>query len=643
MKHSISMINPNFRMGPKVFNSYYLPYTTGVLWAYVKQFEHIEENFEVNLHLWKREITDEVIEQIKDDDIVCFSTYIWNRNYNYEVARKLKEINPNVITIFGGPEMPITRADIFEKLPFVDMCVKMEGEKTFKAVLEEYMGNKDFKSIQGLIINDNGVPLDTGDIDRISDLDTIPSPYLTGEFDDMIAAHPEINWSVVMESTRGCPYQCTFCDWGSLTYSKIKKFDLERVLGEVRWLGENQIDYVTFADANFGAFFDRDFRIAEELVDVMVGQGNPKHYTFTFAKNQRAEIIQITKKLIEATKAYGLNVSVQSLSERTLEVIKRKNMQINKIGDIFDICQKESIPMFTELIQGLPGETLTSWEENFYKLYYAGNHNGIAIHNCELLENAEMNLTQRAEFNIESIELPNTNEHEYEEEQIDETYDMIVSTIDLPIDTMVEAQMVSWFHTTFHVTNYTSYISRYLWMKHGVAYEDFYGKFLDYIQTIPWWVEQIEAVRSATKRFLTTSHAEYPDIGTIEVDGRWLRNCTLVEIVMNGKNDEVLAQIEKFTRDNYSDIIDPSVMEELLRFQNMSVIRYENIDSYPIELNFEYDFLGYFKNIAPLDATASYTFSLATSFVDPDIELFASRFLTVRQRVVGSAYIEYKK
>ena len=60
-------------------------------------------------------------------------------------------------------------------------------------------------------------------------------------------------------------FACTFCDWGSLTYAKIRKFPLDKVFAELEWIAKNNMDYVTIADANFGVFYERDMAITNNL------------------------------------------------------------------------------------------------------------------------------------------------------------------------------------------------------------------------------------------------------------------------------------------------------------------------------------------------------------------------------------------
>ena len=402
----ISLIQPNFQQGPKEFNAHYLPYSVGVLWSYVQTFPKIKDNFELDKLIWLRGNIDSTLDSIKNSDIAAFSAYVWNKNYNYALARRYKEQNPNGFIIFGGPEMPITKKDIFKKYPFIDVVVKGEGEVTFKNLLERLADDISFRDIPGLLINENLEAYDTGDPQRIMSLEDIPSPYLNGVFDKLLEDTKDVEWNATLETNRGCPYACTFCDWGSLTYNKVKKFDLQRVFDELEWIGKNKCGFVSITDANFGMFIDRDNAIADKLLEVQAKYGYPYTFSVAWAKNQKAEVFDIVFKLIKSPKFnQGLTVSVQSMDLDVLENIKRRNLDQHKISDIFELCDKNNVPVYTEVILGLPGETKKSWKEGFWKLFRAGNHIGITVLQAQMLENAEMNLTQKETYGIQSVPL----------------------------------------------------------------------------------------------------------------------------------------------------------------------------------------------------------------------------------------------
>ena len=113
-----------------------------------------------------------------------------------------------------------------------------------------------------------------------------------------------------------------------------------------------------------------DMLIADKLIETQKTYGNPKAYTIAWAKNQKQEVVEIVRKLIyEGGSKIGLNLSVQTMDDNVLDIIKRKNLEMNKIEEVFKMCEENNSPVYSELIVGLPGETLESWKENFFKLY----------------------------------------------------------------------------------------------------------------------------------------------------------------------------------------------------------------------------------------------------------------------------------
>ena len=232
MTYRIAWVQPNFQQGPREFNAFYLPYSAGVIWSYACTDAWVRDNFECTGMVWRRDDVETVAQGLKHNHVVAFSTYVWNHRYNYEVARQIKQINPKVLIVMGGPEPAITDPNFFVDNPFIDIVICYEGEITFKRLLKTYE-SREWENVPGLLINRNGKAVQTQDAERIETLEEVPSPYLSGIFDDLIAKHPEITWQGTLETNRGCPFACTFCDWGSLTYNKVKKFELQRVFDEL--------------------------------------------------------------------------------------------------------------------------------------------------------------------------------------------------------------------------------------------------------------------------------------------------------------------------------------------------------------------------------------------------------------------------
>lgn len=637
-KHKISFVNPNFQQGPKEFNAYYLPYSPGIIWSYVKQFDNINDNFELDEFVWRRDNIEDVVERLKDNSIVGFSTYIWNRNYNNVLARELKKANPNIFLFAGGPEPSVTDNDFFAKFPYLDICVKQEGEKAVKAVLEQFLTDKNYLDINGLIVNVNGKTVDTGEPNRINDLDTIPSPYLTDVFKELMEKHPEVRWNATLETNRGCPYMCTFCDWGSLTYSKVKKFDLGRVYAELEWIGKNNCDFVSLTDANFGIFPERDSLIADKLISVQKEYNNPKAYTIAWAKNQKQEVVDIVRKLIyEGGSKMGLNLSVQSMDDNVLDIIKRKNLAMNKIQEVFDLCEKYSIPLYTELILGLPGETLETWKQNFYKLFKTGNHTGITVYQAQLLENAEMNLTQKREFELEGRIVYDYLVGTYNEHEVKEGIEVIVSTKDMPRDKMIEAQIYSWFINTFHINGITNYISRFLYKYSDIEYETFYEKLYEYIKQDEWLNSEILRITEHYNNWTLNGRIDHEPIQGMEIHGWNLIHSTVINIQGEHKHKHVFDLIDRFVTENFN--IDSDLLKELLFIQRKFLVNYDECTSYPLNIKLNNDIIGYVQG-EELNKSANYTFDFPED-KSMSLQQFCEQIFFARRRNFGKAWISY--
>jgi putative methyltransferase len=607
-----SIVQPNFQQGPKEFNAHYLPYSAGVLWAYVNQFDSIKSNYQLEDLIWRRDNIDDTINKLSKCDIVAFSTYVWNKNYNYALARRLKEINPNCIILFGGPEMPITKKNIFKKLSFIDVVIKSEGEIILRQLLDAITFDTPWDDIKGLLINRDNVPVDTGNGDRISNLEDLPSPYLTGVFDKIMSEVTDVEWNATVETNRGCPYACTFCDWGSLTYNKVKKFGLEKVFAELEWIGQKGCGFVTITDANFGMFVERDNAIADKLIEVQEKYGCPNSFSMSWAKDQKPEVFDIVFKLIKNPKFnQGLTVSVQSMDLDVLENIKRKNLSQHKIENVFALCDKNNVPVYTEIILGLPGETVKSWKEGFYKIYRAGNHTGINVLQAQMLENAEMNLLQQKLYKITSVPVYDYMSGSYNYNELQECVDVVTSTKDMSLEEMLDAQVFSWFMQTFHINGLTTYISRFLHKNVNIDYSEFYDKLWNYMIQDPWFIKERDELRHYYHNWMVDGKINHPNISNIEIHGWNIIHRTTLNMHRDRKYDYVFNLIESFVKTEFD--LDKDLLTQLVKFQKNYVINYNDIKTFPYNLKFDYDFLGYILDNTLLENQIEYNFEFHES------------------------------
>lgn len=595
---TIGFVQVNFPQGPRELNAHFLPYSAGIVLAYALQHN---PDWQVDKIVWRRDPIESTAQALSDYHIVALSTYVWNREYNYTLARRIKQINPNCLIVAGGPEPAIADPKIFQKHPYLDALIKLEGEKIFSNLLANF--GSDLAKVAGLILNVDGQAVDTGDAERISDLEELPSPYLTGLFDSLIRDYPDVIWNGTLETNRGCPYQCTFCDWGSLTYSKIKKFDLERVFAELEWMGEH-CGFVTITDANFGMFVERDNAVITKLIEVQRRWGKIKNFSMTWAKNQKNEVVEIMRRLAteSPTASSGLTVSVQSMDENVLDIIKRRNLDQHKITEIFSLCNRYNIPVYTELILGLPGETETSWRENFWQLFRAGNHSGVVVLHAQLLENAEMNLSQRKFYRLDAVPIYDYMSGTYDNGEVVESVDVVVGTRNMPRENMLDIMAWNAFIQAFHVNGLTSYIARFM-VTQGMDYAVFYDHVWQEIQSDPWWQRKLQETRDFYKQWITDGRID-TWVGGIPVPGWNLHNRLTLMVHDESYIDQTYQLVHKFLQTWI-----PQHATQLIEFQRASMMEHHKLPNLPEQRSFDWDFWGHIVEGTDLDQPAAYEFS----------------------------------
>ena len=538
-KYQVLLVQPNFKIGGGSFTGYWLPYSIGCLWSYACSEKLIKDNFEVADLIYKREHPEKLIERASSSDLAFFSCYMWNWEYNKYVAQGLKNANPDIKIIFGGPQVTNRPEEesFFKEHPYVDSISLNEGEESTKSILLSFLNKEPIQKIyQG---------------GRLDDLD-IPRPYLTGVFDKIMEDNPEVVWNGTLETNRGCPFACTFCDWGSLTYAKIKKFPMPKVIQELTWMSEKSVEYVTIADANFGVFTDRDLAVTEKLVELQNEYGYPKVVDATWYKNSSNEILEIVKKFISSGFNRGLTLSVQSMDMDVLTEIRRRNMEISDLKMIFDKCNKEQIPSYTELILGLPNETFNSWRRGLCEIIEAGQHNTVESWLAQLLENAHMNKPEeRAKHELETIVVENYVSGFEEEDNIPERVELVTGTKSMPSEMFLKAWLYSWMINNFHNFGWTQALTRFLRKYKNFTYLELYDTLFEAIQQDDGFVGECftKAKKQMSEYLSTGDDTNMPDGWSghtymWEVQGSFHRNSKSVHDFICKVFDETYTELE---------------------------------------------------------------------------------------------------
>jgi len=344
----------------------------------------------------------------REDGVYLFSNYMWSHLSNLRLSKRIKAANPRSLTIHGGPDTPRYAHDLenyMHENQHIDVVVHGEGEATLCEILEAmagHMGNdpldlSPLKHVPGLSFRLGDRIVSTAPRAQIKDLDSIPSPFLEGLFEPYAGTVS----SLTLETNRGCPYGCTFCDWGAATLSKVRKFDLERVFAELEWCAKNRVKSVGLADANFG-MFERDVQIVEKVVELKRKYGYPRAFGSNYAKNKIKYLSKIVLMLKEAgIMTQGL-LALQSLDENVLSVVKRSNIKTEKYDELASEFRKIGLPLYVDIMLGLPGSTLATFKNDLQACI--DREVNANIFSTQVLVNSPMNdPAYKAEHGIETI------------------------------------------------------------------------------------------------------------------------------------------------------------------------------------------------------------------------------------------------
>lgn len=430
----------------------YLPYACGLMEGYTRKYSGRPERYTFLPPIYKRLRVEAAVEHLLDADVVGFSCYVWNEKLSLAVARRLKERKPGVMIVFGGPQVPDRTEQFLRDNPFIDVAVNGEGEAPFTKLLDRFP-SRDWTGISNLSYIRDGKLVVHPKGNRIRDLADLPSPYLDGTFDRLMAANPQENWIVLWETNRGCPFQCTFCDWGSATQAKVYQFDLERAFAEIDWFALKKIEFIFCCDANFG-ILARDIQIAEALANSKAATGYPKAVSVQNTKNATERAYLTQKILSDAGMNKGVTLSMQSLDPGTLKAIKRQNIALGTYEELQRRFTRDRVETYSDLILGLPGETYDSWVEGVAKLMETGQHNRIQFNNLSILPNAEMGDPEyQKKFGMETVVNRVVNIHgalEVDPDGIYETQDLVVATESMPRPEWRKARAFSWMAALVH-------------------------------------------------------------------------------------------------------------------------------------------------------------------------------------------------
>ncbi len=327
--------------------------------AYAKKYGTNDNQIEIAEYTINQ-YTDEILRDIfeKKADAIGFSCYIWNIAMVRSIIADYKKICPETHIWVGGPEVSYNVKQVLRENPSVDYVMYGEGEETFKNVMDIYddegLALDRLSAVNGIAFRKNGEINITNPQSPV-DLSSVPFVYQDmREFENKI---------IYYETSRGCPFSCSYCLSSIDKKLRFRKLDL--VKKELKFFIDHNTAQVKFVDRTFNCKHDHAMEIWKFIKENDNGVTN---FHFEIAADLMTEDeIQLISTMRPGL--IQLEIGVQSTNEKTLEAINRKT-NLSKIQEVTSKIRKSgNIHQHLDLIAGLPYENYDSFANSLNQVY----------------------------------------------------------------------------------------------------------------------------------------------------------------------------------------------------------------------------------------------------------------------------------
>ena len=321
--------------------------------AFTRDMDYDVSIKEFSINDREENILKEIIKE--NPNVVALSTYIWNVEMVSRISHLIKNVDPSIEILYGGPEVSYdSRAFLDENIG--DYLIEGEGEKTYREFIEYKLGERNIESVRGLHYKKEGKVLSNSSRPLMS-MDEIIFPY---EEDEDLS-----NKIVYYEGSRGCPFNCKYCL--SSTTHGVRFHSIERVLKELQYFIDKKVRLVKFVDRTFNC--NHKYSIA--IWDFLTKANTNTQFHFEISADiLKKEEIKLLRNAPDGR--FQFEVGVQTTNDDVLRNINRFVNFSDIKEKVVELLSIKNIKQHLDLIAGLPGEDYDSFVRSFNDVHSIG-------------------------------------------------------------------------------------------------------------------------------------------------------------------------------------------------------------------------------------------------------------------------------
>ncbi len=230
-----------------------------------------------------------------------------------------KQVSPSIVTVMGGVHSTFMWKEVLEDCQAVDFIVRYEGEVSFPELLLALSGNGDLRKVRGIACRQNGKPVANSLAPYIENLDGLTKAWDLLDWEDYVYFASDNKRLAILDTSRGCPFGCTFCSQQRYWEKSWRARNPEKVIEEIEYL-HSQYGVEVFMFSDELPTWSRERW--EQLLDLLT----ERDLGIEILMESRGDDILRDEDIMKKYKRAGVShiyVGLESVSQKTLDFFKK--------------------------------------------------------------------------------------------------------------------------------------------------------------------------------------------------------------------------------------------------------------------------------------------------------------------------------